>query len=347
MCFASGLPDPDRFAQYYADSSKYDLGAEGGKLSQRDMDRYSDQAAFVSAHIHDRSLPILDVGTATGGFLVALREAGFTELFGVDPSPDAIRVARESFGLNAEVGGLSTAQAWDRGFGLVSYVAVLEHVLSPREQARAVARTLRPGGCLFLSVPDAGAFSDHAGAPFQEFSVEHINYFTGRSLANAMAAEGYSLVAERSVVLAFGTDGHGPALEAIYRFDDDRVGPTPDLDGPDGIGAYVARSTALEAAVIDRIAQLAASGERIYVWGTGTHTLHLLETSRLGDCRIEAFIDSNQHYAGATLAGRRVISPAMMDAADAPILVSSAVTQTGIAEAARAQFGPDVPLVLL
>ncbi len=99
--------------------------------------------------------------------------------------------------------------------------------------------------------------------------------------------------------------------------------------------------------MIDRIAQLAASGERIYVWGTGTHTLHLLETSRLGDCRIEAFIDSNPHYAGATLAGRPVIAPATLEAADAPILVSSAVTQTGIADAARAQFGPDVPLILL
>ena len=30
-----------------------------------------------------------------------------------------------------------------------------------------------------------------------------------------------------------------------------------------------------EAAVRDQIASLAVSGESIYVWGTGTHTLHL------------------------------------------------------------------------
>ena len=347
MCFASGLPPSDRFAQYYADSSKYDLGAEGGKLSERDVQRYADQAGFVAAHLDDRDTPILDVGTAAGGFLVAFREAGFTQLFGVDPSPDAVRVARDEFDLDVAVGGLSAAESWDRGFGLVSYVAVLEHVLSPREQARAVAHLLRPGGCMFVSVPDAGAFHDHTEAPFQEFSVEHINYFTGRSLANAMAAEGYSLVAQRSIVLAFGSDGQGPALEAIYRLDGTRAAPIPDRDGPRGIREYVARSTAVEGAVIERIAELAASGERIYVWGTGTHTLHLLETSRLGDCRIEAFIDSNRHYAGARLAGRPVIGPATLEAADAPILVSSSVTQTGIAEAARARFGPDVPLILL
>lgn len=347
MCFASGLPPSDRFAQYYADSSKYDLGAEGGTLSERDVRRYEDQAGFVAAHLDSRNTPILDVGTATGGFLVALRGAGFTRPFGVDPSPDAVRVARDSFGLQVIVGGLSAAETWGHEFGLISYVAVLEHVLSPREQVRAVTRLLRPGGYIFVSVPDAGAFRDHAEAPFQEFSVEHINYFTGRSLANAMAVEGYSLVAQRNVVLAFGTDGEGPALEAIYRWDGVAGTALQDVTGVDGVRAYVSASSMNEAAVADRIADLAASGERIYVWGTGTHTLHLLETSRLGECRIEAFIDSNPHYAGATLAGRPVIAPAALEAADAPILVSSAVTQTGIADAARARFGPDVPLILL
>src|SRR4051812_20413687 len=32
MCFATGLPKASRFTQYYADSSKYDLGANGREL---------------------------------------------------------------------------------------------------------------------------------------------------------------------------------------------------------------------------------------------------------------------------------------------------------------------------
>jgi hypothetical protein len=80
--------------------------------------------------------------------------------------------------------------------------------------------------------------------------------------------------------------------------------------------------------------------------GTGT-TLHLLKVSRLGECAIKAFIDSNPHYGGATLAGRRVIAPSELDRADALILVSSAVSQASIATAARERFGPDVPLILL
>jgi 2-polyprenyl-3-methyl-5-hydroxy-6-metoxy-1,4-benzoquinol methylase len=347
MGFATGLPDEQRFSQYYADSSKYDLTAEGAQLSALDVGRYADQAGFVAAHVVDRTVPVLDVGTATGGFLVALRDAGFERPFGVDPSPDAVRVARDSFALDVAVGGLDEAKAWGHEFGLVSYVAVLEHVLEPREQMRAVSRLLRRDGFLFVSVPAAGSFKDHVDAPFQEFSVEHINYFTSRSLSNVMGAEGYSPVAERVVVLPLGTDGHGPALEAVYRWDGIVRSPQPDPSGADDIREYIRRCGGVEASTLERIERLASAGERIYVWGTGTHTLHLLRTSRLGDCRIEAFLDSNPHYAGGVLAGRPVIAPSDLQLADAPILVSSAVSQSGIAEAARERFGPDVQLILL
>jgi 2-polyprenyl-3-methyl-5-hydroxy-6-metoxy-1,4-benzoquinol methylase len=347
MCFATGLPDEQRFAQYYADSSKYDLAAEGAQHSAQDRQRYADQAEFVRAHVGDRSMPILDVGTATGGFLHALREAGFERPYGVDPSPDAVRVARDALGLEVAVGGLDAAEAWGRKFGLVSYVAVLEHVLKPRELVRATSRLLGRGGCVFVSVPDAGSFKDHVDAPYQEFSVEHINYFTRRSLANTMAAEGYSLVAERTVVFPFGTDGQGPALEAIYSWNGVAQSPDRDPTGPDDMRQYVRRCERTEASTLEQISDLASSGVRIYVWGTGTHTLHLLRTSRLGDCRIEAFIDSNPHYTGATLAGRPVVAPSELQAVDAPILVSSAVSQSSIAAAARDRFGDDVQLIRL
>ena len=346
-CFASGLPDEKRFATYYADSSKYDLGGSGAGLPESEVERYASQAEFVAANVADLAAPALDVGTATGGFLRALKAAGFERPFGVDPSPDAVRVARDEAGLDVVVGGLDAAEAWGHTFGLISYVAVFEHLLDPRGQAQTVSRYLQPGGHLFLSVPDASAFLDHVGAPFQEFSVEHINFFTASSLANLMGAEGFSLVADRSIVLPLGTDGHSPALEAIYRWDGDALPVRPDQAGADAIRAYVRGSQQTEDGIAGRIARLATSGDRIYVWGTGTHTLHLLETTRLNECRIEAFLDSNPHYAGGALAGRRVLAPSDLPSADAPILVSSAVSQSGIAEAARERFGGDVPLILL
>jgi 2-polyprenyl-3-methyl-5-hydroxy-6-metoxy-1,4-benzoquinol methylase len=347
MCFAAGLPAAGRFAQYYADSSKYDLGSDPAQLSARDWDRYADQAAFVAAHVADRATTALDVGTATGGFLLALRDAGFRSVRGVEPSPDAVQVATDHFGLDVRAGGLGEAAAWGQRFGLVTYIAVLEHLLTPRDQLREVTQVLSPSGYLFVSMPNAGAFSDGVDAPYQEFSVEHINFFTSGSLRNLMAAEGYDLVAERTPMLAFGSNCHGPALEAVYRWEGSPQPIRRDEVGSAAIREYIELSRQRQAGVIDHIARIAASGERIYVWGTGTHTLHLLETSRLGDCRIEAFLDSNPHYAGATLIGRPVIAPGDLAAADAPILVSSSVSQAAIADAARQRFGANAPLILL
>src|SRR2546423_14594856 len=61
-CYASGLPAAERFAHYYADSSKYDLGGQGAELPPRDSERFADQAGFVQASLSDRAFPVLDVG---------------------------------------------------------------------------------------------------------------------------------------------------------------------------------------------------------------------------------------------------------------------------------------------
>src|SRR5450759_2819775 len=85
MCFASGLPDQTRFSEYYDQSSKYDLGGAGAELSSFDAERFADEARFMAANVGDRTGSVLDIGTATGGLLVALRDLGFTSVHGVEP----------------------------------------------------------------------------------------------------------------------------------------------------------------------------------------------------------------------------------------------------------------------
>jgi hypothetical protein len=191
------------------------------------------------------------------------------------------------------------------------------------------------------------AFLDRVETPFQEFSVEHINFFSLASLDNVLGSEGFERVAARHLELAIGTDGAGPAVEAVYRAS---AAPRPRIEdeaGPDAVRRYVRDCERVEARLTGPLEGLIASATPIYVWGTGTHTLHLLEASVLGDCNIVAFIDSNPHYIGSRLLNRPVLNPSELDSVDAPILVSSAASQNGIASAARARYGHDVPLIFL
>jgi len=227
----------------------------------------------------------------------------------------------------------------------VSYVAVLEHVLEPRQQVREVSRLLRRDGFLFVSVPAAASFKDHIDAPFQEFSVEHINYFTSRSLANAMGAEGFTPVAEHVVVLPLGSDGHGPALEAVYRWDGIVRSPQPDPTGRTTSATTFVDAEAPRHRLLSESSAWPPPETNLRV-GTGTHTLHLLQTSRLATVGSKPSSTRTR-----TMPGRAcrtpVIAPSDLLVANAPILVSSAVSQSSIAEAARKRFGPDVPLILL
>jgi SAM-dependent methyltransferase len=347
-CFASGLPGQARFGEYYAAASKYDLGAVGARLSSQDETRFASLAAFVGEHVQDTSSAVLDVGTAVGGFLGALRGVGFTCLRGVDPSPDAVRVAREANGLEVVVGDLETSSLRVERFRLISFCAVFEHLLDPGAAARSAKWLLAPDGMLLIQLPDAQRFAEHVDAPYQQFSVEHINYFTGRSLRNLMATQGFVPVAERSVDYALSADADMAVFEGLYRRAEGEAGEVvPDIGGAGAVQAYCGLCAEKEAAIERRLAALAREQRPIYVWGAGTHTLHLLRSSPLGECSIAAFIDSNPHYAGSILAGRSVLRPQDLPAADLPILISSAVSQTVISTAARELFGDDIDLILL
>ena len=347
MCFASGLPDQTRFSEYYDQSSKYDQGAAGAELSSFDAERFAHEARFIADNVGDRTGRVLDIGTATGGFLVALRDLGFTSVHGVEPSPDAARVARETHGLDVVAGDVGTAKAWGTQYSVVSLVAVLEHLVDPAAALRDIAGLLAADGLLYLHVPDAARFDDDVDAPYQQFSVEHINYFTAASLRNLLASFGLEVAAQRAIVVKLSDIAEGPALEVLCRRAARQVAVDRDLEGVAALRRYIARSAEKEATVLVRISELAEAQSPIYVWGTGTHTLHLLATSRLAECNIVGFIDSNPHYSGRQLAGRTVLDPRAVGKPGGPILVASAVSQTAIAASARRLFGPDVPLILL
>ena len=346
-CYATGLPDEARFSRYYSDSSKYDLTASFGEIPAVHRERLRDQAAFLAATVGRRDLPVLDVGTATGGLLLALRDAGFTALYGVEPSPDSVRVATQLRGLDVKVGDLSVARSWGMRFGVISFIAVLEHLLDPGGIIAEAKALLLDDGHLYLHVPASEYFREHVSAPFQQFSVEHINYFTSCSLRNLLARTGMDVVAARTVTVDESVDTKLTALEVVCRPTDRALSIEPDDSGLAAIDEYVAKSREKERGISARLAALSESGRPLYVWGTGTNALHLLAETPLAECNILAFIDSNPHYSGSKLAGRTVMSPADLGEVEAPILVASAVSQSEIAAAAIARFGDSTQLLLL
>ena len=125
-----------------------------------------------------------------------------------------------------------------------------------------------------------------------------------------------------------------------------RVGPAQrDLETEAALLKYLESSRRLEEEIQRKIARLADSQVPLAVWGTGTHTLRLLETSELGRARIVAFIDSNARYQGKKLRGIPIITPGEFQSREATVLISSQVAASEIKAQIRDQLGWTNPVI--
>ncbi|QBI54262.1 class I SAM-dependent methyltransferase [Streptomonospora litoralis] len=127
---------------------------------------YDDRHSFVARYggdLIDELRPeagerILDAGCGTGDLAAALAEAG-AEVVGVDSSAEMIDRARERFPhLDLRVADLLTLEP-DSGYDAVLSNAVLHWVPDATAAARALARTLRPGGRLVAEFGGSGNIS--------------------------------------------------------------------------------------------------------------------------------------------------------------------------------------------
>jgi ubiquinone/menaquinone biosynthesis C-methylase UbiE len=112
---------------------------------------------LFAAEIRRLRLPaktsILDVGTGTGANLRLLKELGFSRVAGLDPSPDVIRLCAAK-GLGVVTPGSACAIPFDdESFDFVMATDVIEHVDDDSLALREIARILKPGGAVLITVP--------------------------------------------------------------------------------------------------------------------------------------------------------------------------------------------------
>lgn len=333
-CFADDIPAQSKFDEYYRDMSKYEVSTAGDRApvpSQLDVERFDVTVKMVQEALHDRSARILEIGCATGMLLAALKNAGFTAVRGMDPSPDCARAARQYFDVAVDTGVIDDSMPRLGPVDMLVMIGVLEHIRDLGPALDAIGRTLVDDGLLLIAVPDASRYAQGEDAPFQEFSMEHINYFGPSNLSALLAGRGFALHSLRQGMQRAAGATSTPVLHAVFQKTRvETAGGPADFSTRDGLEHYVARSTAENSRVATNIDALAASGHPIVVWGAGTHTLRLLATSALKDANVVAIVDSNARYQGKRIGTIPVIEPARMHDIDATILISSRPSQDAI-----------------
>jgi 2-polyprenyl-3-methyl-5-hydroxy-6-metoxy-1,4-benzoquinol methylase len=96
---------------------------------------------------------MLDVGCGNGAFLSMMRDAGW-DVIGLEPDPEAARVAHEQYALPVTTGSLTDAKFPARTFDVVTLSHVIEHVHEPVALFRECLRLLKPEGSILVETPN-------------------------------------------------------------------------------------------------------------------------------------------------------------------------------------------------
>jgi len=184
-CTGCGLghtwPQPDDLTPYYG--STYHGGRHGASADfcTRRRLRFVRRAA-------DGGGRLVDVGCGDGSFLAAARCAGWqvagTELNPTHARELGLRVERDL----ADLDDLAP-------FDVVTMWHSLEHLTDPRGTLETLRTLVRPGGTLFVAVPDAGGWQARAfGGAWLHLDVpRHLYHFDERSLTALLDRTGYAV----------------------------------------------------------------------------------------------------------------------------------------------------------
>src|SRR5258708_8171751 len=140
---------------------------------------------------------LLDIGCATGNFLVAARDAGY-DVTGIELDRNAARFAKERLGLQW-VFPLTISEFADRNlverFDVVTFFEVLEHQASPAEFLQKVKVCVRPGGVIALSVPNRERWL--TGPDLLDYPPNHFSRWNTAALRKFLSAQGFEILSIR------------------------------------------------------------------------------------------------------------------------------------------------------
>lgn len=340
FAYADNIPGQDWFDSYYRDASKYTYDQRDGEESPVDKARFQSITQMITKHLPERESRILDFGCATGGLLNHLKATGYMNLLGVEKTLSSAKIAEKLYSVQIVNTSLESIARNEKPFDLLIQSGVLEHVRDIEGLLAEISLVMSRDGLMYIEVPDVVGFEECLHTPFQEFSVEHINFFSSSSLKNLLARYGFEPVEIMRLTRDYTAISRMSVLCGFFRFTGRRNDEaTLDEETVPALQRYIEKSLEEERLISKKIDDLAAAKTPLIVWGVGTYTLHLMQSTRFGKLNIIAFADSNKYYQDRTLIGKPILAPAALTSYPQPILISTVAFQAEIEEQIRQKLG--------
>lgn len=128
---------------------------EGGRFLEQ---KYRPRIDALKEYFGSRfsGISFLDIGIGYGMFLKAVEEEGVKQLFGMDPFPKSIEIARQNTSAEIFEGDILDDQ-WPvekQGYDAVTCMDVVEHLEDPSIFFHKVKEYMREGGIVLVTTPN-------------------------------------------------------------------------------------------------------------------------------------------------------------------------------------------------
>lgn len=161
---------------------------------------------------------LLDLGCGAGAFLGTMRIPGWN-LYGIEISEHASRIAQISTGATVFCGDILTAEFPENSFEVITCFHVFEHLYHPRQVMQQVLKWLKPGGMFFLYVPNIDSAEARLFRSYW-YPLElprHLYHFSPTSLSNLAKAVGLQEVSLSTQRVSFFEYSTRYILDDIFR----------------------------------------------------------------------------------------------------------------------------------
>lgn len=245
---------------------------------------------------------ILEIGCNDGTFLEILRQSGFDNLLGIEPTLDASSLAlAKGFDVIREFVNPQLGRALVEKNGQCDIIIarqVLEHISDLQEFQSTLRILLKPGGFVVIEVPDTWL---NLTEPDYTLWEEHVNYFTIESLENYLNKCGTQVLHSETIMFS------GRCLTVIGQFTGQ-----PRHFSSQGIYSLLSAIrkfknnwNAFSGSVRKHLMELKASGHKIAVYGAGARSCTFVNFNGLGEI-IECFVDDQNQKQGLWVPGCRL-----------------------------------------
>lgn len=187
MKFTQNIPGASEIAQYYqsenyishSDTNKGIINKLYHKVRNRTLIR---KRNIIKKITGKSTGSILDVGCGTGAFLHTMQQYGW-KITGLEPGESARRTAKKLYNLNIDSPeNLFSLPA--ESFDAITMWHVLEHVHELHKYMKRLKELLKPGGKLFIAVPN---FTCYDAQVYKEFWAaydvpRHLYHFSPASM---------------------------------------------------------------------------------------------------------------------------------------------------------------------